>query len=120
MNAALWTLNDMVPKIVVTNGDLDVHGMARYFEETHRDELVDVVRFLRKFVSGTRVGDLKRLAGGWTELAALDSERAAARSRKDFKEGDRITNELAKIGVAARDAKNARTGEIETTWEVAQ
>ncbi len=120
MNVGLWTLHDMVPKIVVTNGDLDVHGMARYFEQMHREESVDVVRFLRKFVSGTRVGDLQRLASGWSELSALDSERSAARNRKDFKEGDRITGELAKIGVAARDAKNARTGEIETTWEVAR
>ncbi len=44
--------------------------------------------------------------------------RLEARKRKDFKESDRIRDELAKMGIALKDSKNKETGEIETTWEV--
>lgn len=118
VNAGLWTVNDMVPKIVETNGDLDVHGMAQYFEEVHRAESVEVVRFLRKFTAGTRVRDLQNLADRWNELSALDNDRAGARARQDQKEFDRTTAELLRIGVAVNDFKNAKTGELTTTWEV--
>ena len=44
--------------------------------------------------------------------------RNAARKAKDFKEADRIRNELAGMGVQLKDAKDAATGEIVTTWDV--
>jgi len=44
----------------------------------------------------------------------LISERTAARARKDFKESDRIRDELAAMGVAIKDSKDG------TTWEVAR
>jgi len=45
--------------------------------------------------------------------------RAAARARKDFKESDRIRDELAKMGVVIKDGKDA-SGNPVTTWEVAR
>jgi cysteinyl-tRNA synthetase len=45
--------------------------------------------------------------------------RAAARARKDFKESDRIRDELAKMGVVVKDGKDA-SGNPVTTWEVAR
>jgi cysteinyl-tRNA synthetase len=45
---------------------------------------------------------------------ALISERTAARARKDFRESDRIRDELAAMGVAIKDSKDG------TTWEVAR
>jgi cysteinyl-tRNA synthetase len=48
----------------------------------------------------------------------LIAERAAARARKDFKESDRIRDELAAMGVAIKDGKDA-AGKPVTTWEVA-
>jgi cysteinyl-tRNA synthetase len=45
---------------------------------------------------------------------ALMSERAAARARKDFKESDRIRDELAAMGVVIKDSKEG------TTWEIAR
>jgi cysteinyl-tRNA synthetase len=48
----------------------------------------------------------------------LIAERAAARARKDFKESDRIRDELAAMGVAIKDGKDA-DGRPVTTWEVA-
>jgi cysteinyl-tRNA synthetase len=110
----------MVPKIVVTNGDLDVHGMARYFEQVHRAESIDVVRFMRKFVDGTQVRDLQRLADHWTELASLDSERTAASGSKNSKESERIASKFSNIGVAVKDTRDPKTGEITSTWEVAR
>jgi len=45
-------------------------------------------------------------------------ERAAARARRDFKESDRIRDELAAMGVAIKDGKDA-DGKPVTTWEIA-
>ncbi len=48
----------------------------------------------------------------------LITARLDARKRKDFKESDRIRDELAAMGIQLKDAKNKETGEIETSWEV--
>jgi cysteinyl-tRNA synthetase len=45
---------------------------------------------------------------------ALISDRTAARARKDFKESDRIRDELAAMGVVIKDSKEG------TTWEIAR
>jgi cysteinyl-tRNA synthetase len=54
------------------------------------------------------------------EVDALVAARLAARKEKNFKESDRIRDELAAMGVALKDAKDPRTGEIVTTWEIAR
>lgn len=118
VTAGLWTLDDMMPKIAGTSSELEVHGMARYFEQMHRQESVDVVKFLRRFVPGTLVGDLRTLANHWPDLAGLDRARAAAGKAKDFAESNRIRDELAKMGITLKDSKDPKTGEIVTTWEV--
>src|SRR4029078_11463197 len=46
--------------------------------------------------------------------------RNAARKAKDFKESDRIRDELSAMGIQLKDAKDPATGEIVTTWEVRQ
>ena len=52
------------------------------------------------------------------QVDRLIAERAAARARKDFKESDRIRDELAAMGVAIKDGKDA-DGKPVTTWEIA-
>jgi cysteinyl-tRNA synthetase len=47
------------------------------------------------------------------QIDGLISDRAAARARKDFKESDRIRDELAAMGVVIKDSKEG------TTWEIA-
>ncbi len=48
------------------------------------------------------------------QIDGLISDRAAARARKDFKESDRIRDELAAMGVIIKDSKEG------TTWEIAR
>jgi cysteinyl-tRNA synthetase len=57
--------------------------------------------------------------GGGAAIVAADVEkliadRTAARARKDFKESDRIRDELAAMGVVIKDSKEG------TTWEIAR
>jgi cysteinyl-tRNA synthetase len=44
----------------------------------------------------------------------LIAKRAAARARKDFRESDRIRDQLAAMGIAIKDSKEG------TTWEIAR
>jgi cysteinyl-tRNA synthetase len=51
-------------------------------------------------------------------VKTLVEARSKARKAKDFKEGDRIREKLAAMGIALKDAKDPKTGEIITTWEL--
>jgi cysteinyl-tRNA synthetase len=53
-------------------------------------------------------------------IASFIDARNAARKAKDFKEADRIRDELAAMGIELKDAKDPTTGELVTTWEVAR
>jgi cysteinyl-tRNA synthetase len=53
-------------------------------------------------------------------VKSLVAKRGAARKAKNFKEADRIRDELAASGVLLKDAKDPATGEIVTTWELAR
>jgi cysteinyl-tRNA synthetase len=48
------------------------------------------------------------------QIDDLIADRTAARARKDFKESDRIRDELAAMGVVIKDSKEG------TTWEIAR
>jgi len=80
----------------------------------------------KQFAASLRLlGFLSESAGAWKmrkqqargldmkQVEALISDRTAARARKDFKESDRIRDELATMGVVVRDSKEG------TTWEIA-
>jgi len=58
--------------------------------------------------------------GEGIRIDELISARSAARAAKDFKEADRIRDELAAMGITVKDAKDPKTGELTTTWEVAR
>ncbi len=76
--------------------------------------------------SAQMLGLLQRPAAEWAawkpqsivadegKITALIQARNAARKAKDFKEADRIRDELAAMGVAIKDSKDG------TTWEVAR
>ena len=94
--------------------------------DTPSAQLAAGLRFLGIDMDGYRRNWMQE--GAQTKIAAdvklkveaLIEARKAARQRKDFKESDRIRDELAKMGIALKDTKNKETGEIETTWEVAR
>jgi cysteinyl-tRNA synthetase len=48
------------------------------------------------------------------QIDGLIADRTAARARKDFKESDRIRDELAAMGIVIKDSKEG------TTWEIAR
>jgi len=76
--------------------------------------------------SAQLIGLLQRTPGEWaafrpasvtideTAVASLIEARDAARKAKDFKESDRIRDELAKLGIVLKDSKDG------TTWEIAR
>jgi cysteinyl-tRNA synthetase len=51
-------------------------------------------------------------------VGSLIAARSAARKAKNFKEADRIRDELAAMGIQLKDAKDPATGEIVTRWDV--
>ena len=53
-------------------------------------------------------------------IASYIEARSAARAAKNFAEADRIRDELAAMGIILKDAKDPKTGELVTTWEVAR
>jgi len=52
------------------------------------------------------------------KVGRLITARLEARRAKDFKESDRIRDELSAMGIALKDAKDPKTGEIVTSWEM--
>jgi cysteinyl-tRNA synthetase len=76
--------------------------------------------------SAQLIGLLQMAPAAWTafrpasvavdesKVGSLVEARNAARKAKDFKESDRIRDELAKMGVVLKDSKDG------TTWEIAR
>jgi cysteinyl-tRNA synthetase len=66
------------------------------------------------------VRSARRIDVDEAKVGGLIAQRAAARKAKDFKESDRIRDELAAMGVVLKDGKDPKTGEPVTTWEIAR
>jgi cysteinyl-tRNA synthetase len=105
-----------------------LHAIASSRIGTSGQTQIDVKRKLK--VSAMLLGLLEKTKGEYLAsnpkarvvnkdvVDALITDRAAARARKDFKESDRIRNELAAMGVVIKDGKDA-DGKPVTTWEIA-
>jgi cysteinyl-tRNA synthetase len=61
-----------------------------------------------------------RVAPSEAKVESLIEARHAARAAKNFKEADRIRDELAAMGITLKDAKDPKTGELVTIWEIAR
>jgi cysteinyl-tRNA synthetase len=96
-----------------------LHGLrhAALANEQSRNEFAGSLRLLGFLSeSAAQWEGRKRQASGIdaNRVNALIADRTAARARKDFKESDRIRDELAAMGIAIKDSKEG------TTWEVAR
>jgi cysteinyl-tRNA synthetase len=94
-------------------GSLLLLGFDRAVDHVKADNSVhdDVVRAFHE-VSAREMG---------LDPATIDSlvsQRYAARKAKNFKEADRIRDELDAMDIQLKDSKDPATGEIRTTWEV--
>jgi cysteinyl-tRNA synthetase len=95
-----------------------IHGEGVKFLEL----LVDSLEFLGlRTVSSKQWASRKQASRGVDGKAVDDLllKRKEARAQKDFKESDRIRDELAAMGVVLKDGKDA-DGKPVTTWEIAR
>jgi cysteinyl-tRNA synthetase len=102
-----------------------IHGLAKSARRNTETaaELRATLEFIGVYGGETRdelnVG-VETVSVDVAKVDALVAARLAARRSKDFKESDRLRDELAAMGVALKDAKDPQTGEIVTTWEIAR
>ena len=101
-----------------------LHAIAASRMGTSGRAQIDIKRKLKVsamllgLLGGTRAEYLERnpktVVVNRDVVEALISNRTAARARRDFKESDRIRDELAAMGVVIKDSKEG------TTWEIAR
>jgi cysteinyl-tRNA synthetase len=97
-----------------------LHGLrsaAASGDEKRREEFASSLRLLGFLSESAAAWEAKKQQASGIDAAQVDSlisDRTAARARKDFKESDRIRDELAAMGVIIKDSKDG------TTWEVAR
>jgi cysteinyl-tRNA synthetase len=93
-------------------------AIANNAPEYVREQLLSSIRRDGLDVNIDRWGTVMLVQGDRQAIEKRISElveaRTAARARKDFKESDRIRDELATMGIAIKDSKDG------TTWEVAR
>jgi cysteinyl-tRNA synthetase len=97
-----------------------LHGLrsgAISGNEGDRQALAGSLRHLGFFSQSSAAWKSRKQQASGIDTSRVENlivERTAARARKDFKESDRIRDQLAAMGVVIKDSK---TG---TTWEVAR
>ena len=122
-----------------TGGDVSDKVMEPMFDDLNTSLAVAALHGLRNSAAAGNDGDrsqfaaslralgfLSETAAAWkgrkqqasgidaAKVDGLIADRTAARARKDFKESDRIRDELAAMGVVIKDSKEG------TTWEIAR
>ncbi|MBR0874850.1 cysteine--tRNA ligase [Bradyrhizobium tropiciagri] len=93
-----------------------LRGAAASSEESRR-ELAGSLRLLGFLSESADAWKSRKQQASGVDAAAVEAliaDRTAARARKDFKESDRIRDQLAAMGVVIKDSKEG------TTWEVAR
>jgi cysteinyl-tRNA synthetase len=96
-----------------------LHGLrnAASSDKQSRKEFAGSLRMLGFLSESAAAWKGRKQAASGVDANAVDAliaERTAARARKDFKESDRIRDQLAAMGVVIKDSKDG------TTWEVAR
>jgi cysteinyl-tRNA synthetase len=95
-----------------------LHGLRNASDAAGLSASLRLLGFLSESVAQWEGRKQKASGVDAAEIDRLIAERTAARARKDFKESDRIRDELAAKGVVIKDGKDAG-GKPVTTWELA-
>jgi cysteinyl-tRNA synthetase len=101
-----------------------LHGLrnAASTSEHSRKEFAGSLRLLGFLSESATAWNARKQQASGVDANAVESliaERTAARAGKDFKESDRIRDQLAAMGVVIKDGKDA-DGKPVTTWEIAR
>jgi cysteinyl-tRNA synthetase len=132
--ASVQPLSDVSADVIAAlSDDLNTPQMISALHGLHRSgkkrELLTALGFLGFSGDRSKIGrvaaaagtasGVARARGAGAAIVAADIEkliadRKEARARKDFKESDRIRDELAAMGVVIKDSKEG------TTWEIAR
>ena len=98
-------------------------AVANGASESVRAEILSTISKDGLTVEETKSGDLTLVRGSGEEavqkIRQLVDARVSARIAKDFRESDRIRDELAAMGVVLKDGKDT-DGNPVTTWEIAR
>jgi cysteinyl-tRNA synthetase len=75
-------------------------------------------QMLRNINPKSRVREIRHIGASQHQyIYDKTAARLAARKAKNFKEADRIRDELLAMGIALKDSKDPETGELITNWE---
>lgn len=105
----------LIPNVLGLSGDYELNQVADHFAGKDPELAKRSIEFLRKFMAGTTVRDLKEVKGKPSQILELDAKRREARAARNWAESDRIRDELAAMSVVVKDNKDGTT-----TWEVAR
>ena len=103
---------------------VELHRLLGESKRTHNPHAARTLfascNFLGLDVDKVDLNALSResLAVDASKVETAIAARNAASKAKNFKESDRIRDELSAMGIQLKDAKDPATGEIVTTWEV--
>ena len=101
-----------------------IHGIAKSAQRGSKDSAAALkasLQLMGVYDAETRADFARGQPVVSVDAVAVDrliAARLAARKAKDFKESDRIRDELVALGVMIKDAKDPASGDIVTTWEV--
>jgi cysteinyl-tRNA synthetase len=115
-----FSLNPALELIEALADDLNTPLTLSRINDLNGDDAVDTALLLvgvdvRSYAKWLRAQEQRSSS----EVSELLAARTAARARKDFAESDRIRDELAAMGIAIKDGKDA-DGKPVTTWEIAR
>ena len=98
----------------------ELHKMAKDAEAGSKESAHALVANLRFLGLPVDEYEPPKIADDMDESMILDriAARKSAREQKNWAESDRIRDELAEMGIQLKDAKDPKTGELVTTWEV--
>ncbi|WP_407159992.1 cysteine--tRNA ligase [Bradyrhizobium sp. STM 3557] len=99
-----------------------LRGRAAAGADADRASFASSLRFLGFLSESAAQWESRKQAASGVDADKVDlliTARAEARARKDFKESDRIRDELVAMGIVIKDGKGA-DGKPVTTWEVAR